>query len=70
MPEECPHGLEPYCCSICLHGPTVNEPVRVESRFTARYGGECSDCGLPISPGQRVARLSSGTYVHEGTCEP
>ena len=64
--EGCPHGLgDPAWCSVCKHGPSKPEPVTVEALFCARYGGYCSDCGQPLTVGERIAKLSNGSYVHE-----
>lgn len=51
-----------------LGAPAV-DPVTVEATFSAKYPGECPSCGLAISEGQRIAKLSTERYVHVG-CAP
>lgn len=67
--DECRHGMLAVTCATCKHGPLRLEPLRVTGRMVARYSGECRDCGLPISLGQVISRLSDDSYCHYG-CEP
>ena len=77
MPEtptdRCEHGDIRAACLDCLNEtPAGREPKPVlvaTSWFNAMYPGHCRGCNLPIHEGQRVARLSNETYVHEG-CAP
>jgi hypothetical protein len=39
--------------------------VTVEAAFTARFPGQCNACDLPVAAGDRIAKLSTGAYVHE-----
>lgn len=52
-----------------LPPPPKPPPITVEARFEAQYEGDCGPCNLPIQIGQPIARLSDGSYVHQG-CEP
>lgn len=73
--EICPHGYpSPKSCMTCLEDDGVGaEPVRPLTSegptFTANYDGQCSGvgaCNLPIKEGQRITRMSDGTYRHVG----
>lgn len=69
--RSCSHGMpSPASCIECMEDGPVMAPERaaeeVEARFPARFDGHCNACNLPISVGQRIAKLSSGRYVHEG----
>ena len=66
--RECKHGLMPESCASCKHGPAqVDRPV-VEATFHAKFEGDCPGCNFLIHVGEKVHRLSTGRYVHEG-CE-
>lgn len=56
-------------CVECMYdeglGPADVAPVTVEARFAARYDGQCPRCNTAIHVGQRVAKLSTGAYVHD-----
>lgn len=61
----CRHDLEEEWCSICLGKTSV--VADVEHVFEANYDGQCSaNCGERIASGQRIAKMSDGTYRHEG----
>lgn len=66
----CPHGMPSKAsCFDCMNDEGLGAPatpaVTVEAVFAARYDGHCGSCNLPISVGQRVAKLSTERYVHE-----
>jgi hypothetical protein len=68
--DECPHGLHPTWCSICLHGISkAQPPATIEATFRAKFDGQCQPCNLPIVVGQVIHKLSTGAYVHDG-CQP
>ncbi|NUQ32236.1 MAG: hypothetical protein HOP99_05355 [Dermatophilaceae bacterium] len=37
--------------------------------FTARYPGDCADCGGPINVGDLI-KQTDGEYVHADNCTP
>lgn len=59
----------PNTCVDCMYegkqapAPKVETP-KIESVFTANYEGQCPTCNLPISVGQRIARMSNDRYIH------
>lgn len=67
----CTHGMpSPASCIECMNEgvmppPPKPQPVTVEYAFTAKFDGHCGACNLPTSAGERIAKLSSGAYVHE-----
>lgn len=67
----CTHGMPtPASCIDCMDegvgiAPSIPEAPTVEAVFAAKYPGHCGGCNLPVSVGQRLARLSNGTYQHE-----
>lgn len=75
VPASCPHGLgTPASCVDCMYDgpvapPTTAHRPTVVVVFRARYGGDCAECDLPLHPGERIAELTSGRYVHEH-CAP
>lgn len=68
----CRHGMpSPASCIECMDddglGAEPVPPLTIEATFTARYTGHCTGgCNLPIGEGERVARMSDGTYRHAG----
>lgn len=56
--QECPHGLDPAWCSICLHPSSKADTQRFGAVFRAHYEGQCCECNLPIYRGQMVRVLS------------
>lgn len=74
--ETCPCGAFPSIkmCMACQedHGvgaAPVQAPTAEGSTFTANYNGQCAGvgaCNLQISEGQRIVRMSDGTYRHVG----
>lgn len=63
--EECIHGLNPTWCSVCLHGISRSEPETVEYYFSAKRDGQCPGCDLPVRVGDRIAKMSTGRYLHD-----
>ena len=70
MPE-CIHGLDSEHCTICLHGITPRETVRVVAQSRTEFDNTfpCPGCDLPIYAGEFIVKLSNGGYVHSG-CRP
>lgn len=71
---DCTHGMPtPAACVDCMDEGNLPAPRRekatIEYTFTARFAGHCGACNLPVSAGQKAARLSTGALVH-GWCTP
>lgn len=71
----CPHGMPtPGSCVECMADGNLTPPqpkavIPDGDPFTARFGGECPDCNLPITAGQMIIRWSDGRYRHT-RCTP
>ena len=70
----CAHGFpSPLSCIDCMNDEGVGaEPapeVTVEFVFCARFASQCPGCNLGIYEGERIAKLSNESYVHE-RCAP
>lgn len=66
----CPHGYpNPLSCIDCMYEGDLpaNIPPKptVVGRLTAGYDGWCRKCDTAIETGDRIARLSDETYVHD-----
>lgn len=69
--SDCPHGLPLASCGECLmDGPPpplkARPAVYGEFGFEAQFPGRCADCDDEIEAGARIARMSDGTYWHDG----
>lgn len=67
---DCEHGMpKPSTCIQCMNddglGAEPPAPVAVEYVFEAKWSGQCPECNLPTVPGQRLAAMTNGRYVHE-----
>lgn len=71
----CGHGMpSPASCVECMAEGNLPpaprpSPLKVVQRFTARFGGQCRSCNLPIFEGQPIARMSDDTYRHTSCVE-
>lgn len=69
----CPHGMPtPGSCIDCINDgplPPPPRPKRDGWPFTAEYDGPCCAPCPGIDVGDRIVRMSDGTYRHVGTCE-
>ena len=61
----CIHGMDdPAWCSMCS-GKKDDDRETIEYGFAAQFDSHCDECNLPVSVGQRIAKMSTGRYIHE-----
>ena len=63
--DDCKHGLPALTCAACRNPYRPPGPPTIEHMFNARFAGHCSGCNLPVVVGQRIARMSDETYLHD-----
>lgn len=77
---DCKHGLDDYCCAVCLGtdnlGRVQEAPIdgTAKAHTTARWDSMCKACGEPIQgqhkmggefiPGDKIVLCGEG-WVHE-----
>lgn len=69
---DCPHGMPTAgSCIDCMNdgGLPARKIVRDGWPFTAKLDGACGGCDQGTHPGQRIVRMSDGTYRHLGQRE-
>lgn len=63
--DECIHGIYPVeSCTIC-NGRDAREKREGTSTIVAKYYGSCSDCSMPIKPGDLIKEhIIYGVWKH------
>lgn len=61
---ECIHELDTRWCAACKEGPKKLESERRDYIFNARYEGQCPECDLPITVGQRLMMTTRHRVIH------
>ena len=57
-------GLLVAQCACKLHAPApVREPIGVSAVFTARWDGQCGECGASFEEGERVGFDTEDTLI-------
>lgn len=67
----CDHGMPtPASCTTCMLDGNLpvarQQPETAVRTFTAQYAGQCTECNLPVVPGQLMTRTSRHRNVHQG----
>lgn len=70
---DCEHGYpSPASCVDCMAEGVMPDPPKLRREgwpFTAQFDGTCGGCDSGTEVGQRIVRMSDGSYRHLGQCE-